>query len=111
MSRLPPSRWARILIWTGAAGAWGTVFATSVLEPARPPADQAEAPAVVPAAIKPAMPAAPKGGLMILRYRQEPEPLPETRVITIQQTAPVPPPAPAPAPAPVSPPNPTSSGS
>lgn len=107
MSRLPPTRWARILIWTGAAGAWGTIFATTVLEPARAPAPEPATPAVAPAGAKQALPAAPADGLVVLRYRQEAQPLPEAGVITVSRTAP----APAPAPVQAAPPAPTSSGS
>jgi hypothetical protein len=89
LKRLFPTRWARILTWTGAALAWGTtavaVAATSqeaTLSAGDMPADpSASTPAPSATAT---MPDLPDGGLVILRY-------------TPSQTTPTPQPAAAPA--------------
>jgi len=91
LRRLFPSRWARIVAWTGAAVAWGTSIvavqaaaeqgATSEPEPV--PAGEPEV-QEVPAPVA-AVPAAPEQGLVIIRYTPVPPPPPEviTQTITV----------------------------
>mgnify|MGYP001818944900 CR=1 FL=1 len=91
LKRLFPSRWARIVAWTGAAVAWGTSVVavqaatgeSTAAEPApttEPGPEVQEIPA--PAA---AVPAQPDKGLVIVRYTPVPPPPPEviTRTISV----------------------------
>ena len=91
LSRLFPSRWARIVAWTGAAVAWGTaVIAVQAAAqqgtstesvPATEPEPEVEQ-IVQPVA---AVPAPPEDGLVIIRYTPVPPPPPEviTRTVTV----------------------------
>lgn len=91
LKRLFPSRWARIVAWTGAAVAWGTsVVAVQAAsqeavsaepEPAPEPEPQVEE---VPAPVA-AVPDMPEQGLVIIRYTPVPPPPPEviTRTVTV----------------------------
>ncbi|MDJ0952505.1 MAG: hypothetical protein QNJ81_02380 [Acidimicrobiia bacterium] len=91
LKRLLPSRWARIVAWTGAAVAWGTsvVAVQAATEeaatPAPEPVDQplAEVQEVPPPVA--GVPEAPAAGLIIVRYTPVPPPPPEviTRTITV----------------------------
>ncbi len=104
MSRFDASRRSRILTWTGAAVAWGTVVTIAGLE-----SDNAVVVDVRPTMIEipatqiAAMPNPPARGLVILRYKPSAEASPEVRTVYVrQQTAPAstgpvaatPPPAP-----------------
>jgi hypothetical protein len=91
LKRLFPSRWARILAWTGAAVAWGTSIvtvqaATEDTATAEPPPPEAPEPEVLeitePAA---AVPAPTEKGLVVIRYTPVPPPPPEviTRTVTV----------------------------
>ncbi len=91
LKRLFPSRWARIIAWTGAAVAWGTsmiavqaaaeqsVVAESEFVTTPEPEVQ-EVPAPVAA-----IPAPTEDGLVIIRYTPVPPPPPEviTRTVTV----------------------------
>lgn len=90
LKRLFPSRWARIVAWTGAAVAWGTSVVT--VQAATEPADVAETateppePAVEEIA-EPvvAVPEPTEQGLVVIRYTPVPPPPPEviTRTVTV----------------------------
>ena len=91
LKRLFPSRWARIVAWTGAAVAWGTsVIAVqaaaeqaTVIEPEPAAAPEPAVQEVLePVAV---VPAATEGGLVIIRYTPVPPPPPEiiTRTVTV----------------------------
>jgi hypothetical protein len=94
LSRFAEGRWNRVVVWTGAALAWGSTLVAARLEPARdlPPAP---APASAPAGVElgAAVPVAPKGGILVIRRAGEP-PSPAGAPAAV--------PAPSPAPAPVS---------
>ena len=90
LKRLFPSRWARIVAWTGAAVAWATsivtVQAASEEATTEPPATEAPGTEVLeviePAA---AIPAPTEEGLVVIRYTPVPPPPPEviTRTVTV----------------------------
>ncbi len=92
LKRLFPSRWARIVAWTGAALAWGTsVIAvqaaaeqdSTMAEPQPIPEPEAEVQEVPePVAV---VPAVPEDGLVVIRYTPVPPPPPEviTRTVTV----------------------------
>ena len=91
LKRLFPSRWARIVAWTGAAVAWGTSVVTvqaateqnSTAETAPPTPTEPEV--VEVAEPQAAVPAAPEQGLVVIRYTPVPPPPPEviTRTVTV----------------------------
>lgn len=91
LKRLFPSRWARIVAWTGAAVAWGTSIIavqaaaeqTVVADPAPIPDPEPEV-QEVPEPVA-AVPAAPEQGLVVIRYTPVPPPPPEviTRTVTV----------------------------
>ncbi len=91
LKRLFPSRWARIVAWTGAAVAWGTsvVAVQASMEesvatnPEPAPTTEPEV-QEIPAPVA-AVPEAPSGGLVIIRYTPVPPPPPEvvTRTVTV----------------------------
>ena len=85
LKRLFPSRWARIVAWTGAAIAWGTSIVavqaqvqesatTTTVPEARPEPNPEvqEVPELVAA-----VPAAPEQGGVVIRYTPVPPPPPE----------------------------------
>ncbi len=91
LRRLFPSRWARIIAWTGAAVAWGTSVvavqaATEQSNAAEPEPVTLPEPEVEviedPVAV---VPAPPEAGLVIIRYTPVPPPPPEviTRTVTV----------------------------
>lgn len=90
LRRLFPSRWARIVAWTGAAVAWGTSIVAvqaAIEEPAVEPQPVTEPePEVreVPAPVA-AVPAPPEDGLVVIRYSPIPPPAPEvvTRTVNV----------------------------
>ena len=91
LKRLFPSRWARIVAWTGAAVAWATSIVAVQAAAEQGASDQSEpAPAPepevqeVPAPVA-AVPAAPEQGLVIIRYTPVPPPPPEviTRTVSV----------------------------
>jgi hypothetical protein len=88
------SRRGRILAWTGAALAWGTVVTIAGPEPesAATSASTASAPPGtsigVPASQVAAFPNPPTQGLVILRYQPSVESAPEVRTVYVQQRAP-----------------------
>lgn len=99
MSRFDGGRWNRVVVWTGAALAWGSVFVATRLEPdgAVPPT-VSPVPAQAGVEVSAALPVPPEGGIVVIRQSGS-------------STAPAPPPAPSAASAPGSPPTPVSSGS
>ena len=112
MSRFDEGRWNRILIWTGAALAWGTaLIAARIDEKAQPEPTRPSEGQIATVSRQSAMPVAPARGLVILRFT--PTETPEPRVVTVEvgrATSPQPA-APAPRVAPQSAPEPSSSGS
>lgn len=91
LKRLFPSRWARIIVWTGAAVAWGTSViavqaATEVSNDAEPPPLDPVEPEVqeVPERVA-AVPAPTEKGLVVIRYTPVPPPPPQviTRTVTV----------------------------
>ena len=91
LKRLFPSRWARIIAWTGAAVAWATsVIAvqaaaeqTTVAEPVPEPLPEPAVQEVQETVA--AVPAPTQDGLVIIRYTPVPPPPPEviTRTVTV----------------------------
>ncbi len=91
LKRLFPSRWARIVAWTGAAVAWATSILTvqaaaeqaTTAEPEPLPEPEPEV-QVVPEPVA-AVPAMPEEGLVVIRYTPVPPPPPEvvTRTVTV----------------------------
>jgi hypothetical protein len=91
LKRLFPSRWARIVAWTGAAVAWGTSIvavqaateqtATTEPQPTEPPEPEVLEIAEPVAAI----PTPTEEGLVVIRYTPVPPPPPEviTRTVTV----------------------------
>ncbi len=91
LKRLFPSRWARIVAWTGAAVAWATsVVAVQAAteqatvaepEPTQPPEPEVEE-VTQPIA---ALPEPTEDGLVVIRYTPVPPPPPEviTRTVTV----------------------------
>jgi hypothetical protein len=68
MSRFAEGRWNRILVWTGAALAWGSALVATLLEPPRgqePPLDSPGQTQTVDAS--PMMPNLPDQGLVVIR--------------------------------------------
>ena len=68
MSRFAQGRWNRILVWTGAALAWGSALVATLLEPPRgqePPLDSPGQTQTVVAS--PMMPNLPDQGLVVIR--------------------------------------------
>lgn len=90
LRRLFPSRWARIVAWTGAAVAWGTSVVTVQAaideQAAEPQPDPDPTPEVVevPAPVA-AVPNPPEEGLVVIRYSPVPPPPPEviTQTVTV----------------------------
>jgi len=94
MSRFAQGRWKRIMVWTGAALAWGSALVATLLEPPRgqePPLNTPGQMHTVDAI--PGMPNQPDHGLVVIR---------SGRAQTVESSAlpaqTVPAPAPAPAP-------------
>lgn len=92
LKRLFPTRWARILAWTGAAVAWGTSVvavqasteANSAAQtaPTEPLSEPQVQQTTVPVE---AVPAPTQDGLVVVRYTPVPPPAPEviTRTVTV----------------------------
>jgi hypothetical protein len=92
VKRLFPSRWAKIMAWTGAALAWGsvTVAGAQSNSPQEPAADTGT-PAALPtttSTITTALPEPPAAGLVIIRYTHVAPPAPEVIVTTVTRTKP-----------------------
>ncbi|HLF43167.1 MAG TPA: hypothetical protein VJA46_06525 [Acidimicrobiia bacterium] len=88
MSRFDPGRWNRILIWTGAALAWGTAIIVSWLEPAREvDASQPEPAVTVDSSLQAIMPRPAPMGLVILRYTPVDAPPAEVRTVLVERAA------------------------
>ena len=94
LKRLFPTRWAKILAWTGASLAWGTtLIAVAANAAATDVAEQAEAPvAIDPPTTTVAvttttapMPDMPERGLVVVRYTPVPPPPPQvvTRTVVV----------------------------
>ena len=91
LKRLFPSRWARIVAWTGAAVAWGTSIVavqaateestTAEADPVPEPEPEVQEVAETLAPV----PAPPEKGLVVIRYTPVPPPPPEviTRTVTV----------------------------
>jgi hypothetical protein len=129
MSRFTPTRWNRIMVWTGASLAWGTAFVAAKVEPVRAQETKPDPASEAVATNTAAMPQAPASGLSIIRYKPTAAPAPEIKKVYVQVAVPAtpkssgsqkvasantgsvqPPPPPPPAVNPP-PPNPPSSGS
>jgi hypothetical protein len=92
LSRFAEGRWNRVVVWTGAALAWGSTLVAARLEPTRdlPPAP---APASAPAGVEAgaAIPVAPKGGILVIRGAGEPpSPIPASAAAPTPSQAPAP---------------------
>lgn len=92
LKRLFPSRWARIVAWTGAALAWGTSIvavqaqteqSTAITQPEALPEPEPQV-QEVPEPVA-AVPAPPEAGLVVIRYTPVPPPPPQviTRTVTV----------------------------
>ena len=87
--RLFPTRWAKILAWTGASLAWGTTLITVAANAAA--TDTAEQPVTPVAVDAPTttttapMPDMPERGLVVVRYTPVPPPPPQvvTRTVVV----------------------------
>lgn len=95
VKRLFRLRWARITVWTGAALAWGTsavaVAASMQTEGIAEGTTQTsieESSATTTTTTTP-LPAAPRDGLVVIRYSPVPAPPPETivRTVVVQESA------------------------
>lgn len=129
MSRFTPTRWNKILAWTGASLAWGTAFVAAKVEPVRAQENDSKPVSDSTTVNTAEMPQAPVSGLSIIRYQPTAAPAPEIQKVYVTvaipaktQTAAAKPAAatnsntvqPPPPPPPVStppPPDPPSSGS
>jgi hypothetical protein len=112
MSRFDGGRWNRILVWTGAALAWGTaLIAARIDEIAPPEPTQPSEGQIASVTTQAGMPVPPTQGLVILRFT--PVATPQADVITVEvgKATSFRPPAPAPAVTPQPAPEPSSSGS
>lgn len=92
LKRLFPSRWVRILAWTGAAVTWGTsVVAVRAAVPSEPASQPQPEPAPVetaaPATTTTPVPTSPEQGLVVLRYTKVPPPPPQRIVRTVAAPA------------------------
>ncbi len=94
LKRLFPTRWAKILAWTGASLAWGTtLIAVAANAAATDVAEQAEAPVAIdpPTTTTVAttttapVPDMPERGLVVVRYTPVPPPPPQvvTRTVVV----------------------------
>jgi len=91
LKRLFPSRWARILAWTGAAVAWATSVVTVQAATEQdataetPPTDVPEPEVLEVNEPLAAVPAPLEEGLVVIRYTPVPPPPPEviTRTVTV----------------------------
>jgi hypothetical protein len=94
MSRFDQGRWNRVVVWTGAALAWGSAFVAARLEPSRD-VPSTPAPKVAPAGVEAgaAFPVPPEDGIVVIRRPGASAP---------SQPAPAVSPTPGPAPPPVS---------
>ena len=93
IKRLFPSRWARIVAWTGAALAWGTSLVAIQAVAAESATDEAPTPVTQPPAdevVAAAVPAMPDTGLTILRYSPVAPPPPAVITKTVVVAAAVP---------------------
>ncbi len=90
MSRFDAGRWNRILIWTGAALAWGTALVVARLEPARV-LDNPVAGQTAESSHQAIMPNPAPLGLVILRFTPVDSPLPDVRTVVINRAAANPP--------------------
>lgn len=91
MSRFDAGRWNRILIWTGAALAWGTAVMVSWIEPARDAeANRSELVAEEPAdsSLRAFMPRPAPLGLVILRFTPVEVPQAEVRTVVVNRAVP-----------------------
>lgn len=84
MKRFGVSRWNRILVWTGAALAWGTAFIAARAEPARTEAGKVESTAPTTVTTQAILPEAPARGLVVIRYTPIDQPVPEVRRVYVQ---------------------------
>jgi hypothetical protein len=111
MSRFDGGRWNRILIWTGAALAWGTALVTARIdENAQPEARPTEG-QVATVSPQAGMPVSPAHGLVILRFTRVESPEPEVITVNVGRTGSPRPAAPGPSAAIGPAPQPSSSGS
>ena len=86
MSRFNGGRWNRILVWTGAALAWGTAFIAIWLEPDRGvDATQPAAGESAETSSQAIMPRAAPQGLVILRFA--PVDTPASEVVSVRVEA------------------------
>jgi hypothetical protein len=112
MSRFDGGRWQRILVWTGAALAWGTALIASRIDE-RPQVESTNSSQVQIASVSPqaGMPVAPAQGLVILRFTPMEPPEPRAVAVGVERSSPSRSAAPAPAVTQQAAPEPSSSGS
>ena len=95
MSRFDQGRWSRVVVWTGAALAWGSALVAARLEPGGE-----AAPEPVPASTQvgvesgAAFPVPPRAGIVVIRQTGATDP--SSAVVPAQAVEPQPSPAPAP---------------
>ena len=90
MSRFNEGRWNRILVWTGAALAWGTAFIAIWLEPARGVDAAQPAPVAggtAESSTQAIMPRPAPQGLVILRFTPVDTPAPEVVTVRVEAAA------------------------
>lgn len=93
MSRFDQGRWNRVVVWTGAALAWGSAFVATRLEPERDaPQEPAPAAAQVDDEMRAPFPVLPAQGIVVIRQAGSTAPVPAAAAD----------PQPSPSPAPVS---------
>jgi hypothetical protein len=112
MSRFDGGRWKRILVWTGAALAWGTALISARVEE-RPQVDATNPSGGEVASVTPpaAMPVPPAQGLVILRFTPVETPQADVITVNVGRATSSRPPAPAAVVTPQPAPEPSSGGS
>jgi hypothetical protein len=87
MSRFDEGRWARILIWTGAALTWASALVASRTTPVATgdPGPAPETDQVETVTTRPDLPTPPAPGLVVLRYTPVERPLPEVRTVRLER--------------------------
>lgn len=113
MSRFNASRWGRIVAWTGAALTWGTALTATDFGPLGTRGEVPASPSTIEEGFQqsPPLPAAPRGGLVILRFTPTQDLDAETGTVYLPQGTTVPGPSSETATPSTQTPAPTSSGS
>lgn len=87
MSRFAQGRWSRILIWTGAALAWGTALIASRQQPTATsdPEPGPDTTQVATASSRPSIPRPPDTGLVVIRYTPVEAPVPVVQTVVVNR--------------------------